>query len=419
MNRSENGFGFISLKRHRELLLAANQEAEEAKERAESANRVKSIFLNDMSHDIRTPMNAVIGFTELAMMHLDDSEQTGDYLKKIMTASRQLMSLLNDMLDMSGLEQGKIQIEPVDCRLSEIIEDVETIIRGQMDAKQLEFSVDMGSLSYDDIVCDEMRLSQILQNLLDNAVKFTNPGGFVQLQIRQMGGPGNNGKVTYEFRVKDNGIGMSKEFQEHMYEPFTRERSSTVSRQQGTGLGLAITKNIVEMMDGTIELYSEEGKGSEFVVNVPIKVRKEKHKQAWIHENKSKIKDENKKRVLLAEDNELNREIAVEILKEHGYEVDTAVNGAVALSLLCKYDADHYDAVLMDIQMPVMDGYEATKTIRNMSDQKLAQIPIIAMTADVFAEDRKKAMDTGMNGYLSKPIDIQKMLALLERVIYQ
>jgi signal transduction histidine kinase/ActR/RegA family two-component response regulator len=407
---------FVSLRRHRKVLLAAKQEAEEAKERAESANRVKSVFLNNMSHDIRTPMNAVIGFTELAMMHLEDTEQIGDYLDKIMTASKQLLCLLNDMLDMSGLEQGKIQIEPVDCRLSEIVEDVETIVNGQMNAKQLEFSVDMGSLSYDDIICDEMRLSQILLNLLDNSVKFTNPGGLVLLQIRQMGGPQKNGKVTYEFRVKDNGIGMSEEFQEHMYEPFTRERTSTVSRQQGTGLGLAITKNIIEMMDGTIELQSEEGKGSEFVVHIPIKVRKEKHKQAWLHDNMKKAGYTNGKRVLLAEDNDLNCEIAAEILREHGYEVDTALNGAIALSLLCKYDADYYSAVLMDIQMPVMDGYEATRTIRNMDDPKLARIPIIAMTADAFAEDRQKAMDAGMDGYIAKPVDIQKLLTTIERV---
>ena len=464
---------------------------------AEHSNRAKTTFLNNMSHDIRTPMNAIIGFTSLAAAHIDNQEAVSGYLQKIQTSSNHLLSLINDVLDMSRIESGKMKIEESDANLANIMHDLKTIVQADVAARHLDFFVDTVDITNENIVCDKLRLNQVLLNLLSNAVKFTEPGGYVSICITQKGKP-SNGYANYEFRVKDSGIGMAPEFIEHVFEAFERERSSTVSGTQGTGLGMAITKNIVDMMGGTIEVNSELGKGTEFIVNLSFRVSEEAvdngpipqlqglralvvddnlqtctsvakmllrigmradwtlsgkeavYRAEFAHNENdeyyayivdwlmpdmngvecvrrirsiigdskpiivltaydwSNIEDEARdagvtafcskplfmselrgileqpltpeehtavqpdipdftgKRVLLAEDNELNQEIALEILKGTGFEVETAANGSEAVQLMQAAQPNYYDLVLMDIQMPVMDGYEATRAIREI-----------------------------------------------------
>lgn len=513
---------------------------------AEHANRAKTVFLNNMSHDIRTPMNAIIGFTSLAATHIDNKEQVKDYLGKIMTSSQHLLSLINDVLDMSRIESGKVKIEEKEMHLPEVIHDIRTIIQAGITAKQLDFFIDIEDVDNEDIIGDSLRLNQILLNILGNAIKFTPAGGIVSLRVIETH-TAPKGYADYEFRVKDNGIGMSEEFQKHIFEAFTREKSATVSGIQGTGLGMAITKNIIDMMNGTIEVNSEEGKGTEFIVSLRFKlsgevVRYEKipelqgiralvadddtnacrsvskmlreiglrpewtisGKEAVIRaEDAMEIGDEfgvyiidwlmpdmngietvrrirrvvgnNKpiiiltaydwadieqeareagvtafcskplflselrdilsqpfrvkedpeqektskkavfkgKHILLAEDNELNAEIANEILGEKGFIVDTVGDGTDAVAIMENGNKEGYDLILMDIQMPVMDGYEATKRIRALKDKQAANIPIIAMTANAFEEDKKLALSVGMNGYILKPIDVNKLVEMM------
>ena len=525
-----------------------NQALSEAVRAAETANRAKSTFLSNMSHDIRTPMNAIIGFTTLAVSNIDDQKRVRDYLGKILSSSNHLLSLINDILDMSRIESGKIHLEETEVSLSEVLHDLKTIISGQIHAKQLELYMDAMDVTNEDVYCDKTRLNQVLLNLLSNAVKFTPAGGTVSVRLKQY--PGTvRGSELYEIRVKDNGIGMSQEFVQKIFSPFERERTSTVSRTQGTGLGMAITKNIVDMMGGTIEVRTEQGKGTEFIIRLPLRIQPENHRiekiaeleglkalvvdddfntcdsvtkmlvkvgmrsewtlsgkeavlrarqsmelgdafhayiidwrlpdmngievtrqirslgddtpiiiltaydwsdieaearaagvtafcakplfmsdiretlMAAIGQNQAEAEktilpvassDFRGRCILLVEDNELNREIAVEILNEYGFLVATAENGAEAVEKVKNSAPGDYDLVLMDVQMPVMNGYEATKQIRALTDPVLAGITILAMTANAFDEDRKKALECGMNGFLSKPIVIEELISALQ-----
>ena len=396
-----------------------NQALSDAVAAAQSASRAKSDFLTNMSHDIRTPMNAIIGFTTLAVTNIDDTERVKDYLTKTLTSSRHLLSLINDILDMSRIESGRLHLEESEVSLSEVLHDIKTIVGGQVHAKQLELYMDALDVTDEDVCCDRTRLEQILLNLLSNAVKFTPAGGTVSVRVRQLAGT-QHGCAQYEFRVRDTGIGMSAAFAKRIFEPFERERTSTVSRIQGTGLGMAITRNIVDMMGGTIEVQTEQGRGTEFIIRLPLRLRSATgHAQTAAEPDvlPEAQADFRGRRVLLVEDNELNREIAVEILHEYGFLVDTAENGAIAVDKVRSSPAGQYDLVLTDIQMPVMDGYTATRRIRALNDPARAAVPIVAMTANVFEEERKRAFDCGMNGFLSKPLVIEALIAVLRDIL--
>ncbi len=393
---------------------------EDALLRAERASKAKTKFLSNMSHDIRTPMNAIIGFTTLALTHIDNKERVQGYLRKIDVSSNHLLSLINDVLDMSRIESGKIHLEETECRLTDVIQELKNMLMLEMQSKNLKFHIDMEDASDGQIICDKLRLNQILLNLLSNAMKFTAPGGSVNVRISKMLET-DNGEAMYEFRVKDTGIGMSEEFQKHIFEPFERERTSTVSGVQGTGLGMAITKNLVEMMGGTISVVSKKDVGTEFTVQLPMK--KVSAKQAAALDNRKK---ENTpadrmsmkgKRLLLVEDNDLNREIAREILSEAGLIVEEAEDGSIAIDRLLEKGPGYYSFVLMDVQMPIMDGYTATQEIRSFENKELANIPIIAMTANAFEEDKREAMEAGMNAHIAKPIDVKQLMDAMESVL--
>lgn len=419
-----------------------NQALEEAAHAAEAANRAKSTFLSNISHDIRTPMNAISGFTTLAIRSMDQKEKVRDYLAKIQVSGDHLMSLINDVLDMSRIESGRIHLEESEVKLPEVLRELETITSGHVQAKQLKLSVDAGEIANETVCCDKTRLNQILLNLLSNAIKFTPVGGRISVRLRQLPGTQENktvcGIAVYEFRVKDNGIGMSPEFIKKIFDPFERERTSTVSRVPGTGLGMSISKNLVEMMGGTIEVQSEQGKGTEFMIRIPMRVcsgeksadhcsgeKRMDHdfgrpSADRVEETFSPMtagNDFSGRHVLLVEDNELNREIATAILREYGFEVDIAENGAIAVEKVQSAAPDTYDIVLMDVLMPVMDGYEATRRIRALEDPARAKIRILAMIANAFEEDRKAAFAVGMDGFLSKPIDIDELWKTLRRLL--
>ena len=520
---------------------------------AEHANHAKTTFLNNMSHDIRTPMNAIVGFTALAASHIDNKEQVQDYLGKISVSSQHLLSLINDVLDMSRIESGRVTIEETDVHLPDVIHDLRTIIQSNIASKQLELFIDTQDVMHEDIITDKLRLNQILLNILSNAIKFTPAGGTISFRVIEKPSPVDN-LANFEFRIKDNGIGMSEEFQKTIFEAFTREKTSTVSGIQGTGLGMAITKNIVDMMGGVITVHSTEGKGSEFIVELPCKIStvpikieplpelkglralvadddtntclsvcsmlreigmrpdwtnygkeaviraKEALNQAdefrvyiidWLMpdlngietvrrirkvigdntpiiiltaydwadisdeakeagvtafcskplfmselrnvlaqpfmaaedtrpENKNEpaeMPDFTGKRVLLAEDNEMNQMIAEAILTESGFIVEIACDGIEAVEKMKTAPAGYYDIILMDIQMPKMDGYEAAKQIRALDDKKKANTPIVAVTANAFEEDRQTALEAGMNGHLAKPYDIPAIMETLTELL--
>jgi signal transduction histidine kinase/response regulator of citrate/malate metabolism len=379
----------------------------DALEHAEHANHAKTIFLNNVSHDIRTPMNAIVGFTELAQSHLNDIEKIKDYLQKIEQSSKHLLSLINDVLDMSWIESGKMHLEYDSENLINIMNNLKNIVQSDLDRKQLKLEMDMDKVHNKDIVCDKLRLNQILLNLVSNAIKFTNPGGMIKIRITQHS-VSRPGYAVYEIRVKDTGIGMSKEFTEHLFEPFVRERSYMTREIQGTGLGMPITKSLIDMNGGTISVKSEIGKGTEFIVTLTFRLPT---KPKEIEEVET-VKEYNLqgKRILLAEDNKLNREIAVTLLEDAGAIVDTAENGKIAYDLIRSSNPGYYVLVLMDIQMPVMNGYEAARRIRRLEDEQLSQIPVIAMTANAFEQDKRTALKNGMNGHIAKPIDREQLI---------
>ncbi len=523
---------------------------ENALMQANRANKAKSVFLSNMSHDIRTPMNAIVGFTALAMTHIDQKEQVEEYLEKIMTSGNHLLSLINDVLDMSRIESGKMRLEEKECRLPDILHGLRNILQADVRAKQLELYIDAVDVLDEDIYCDKLRLNQVLLNLLSNAVKYTGAGGIVSIRvIEKPGAPA--GYANYDFCIKDTGIGMSEEFVSHIFEPFERENSSTISKIQGTGLGMAITKNIVDMMNGSITVKSEQSVGTEVTVSFtfrlhngpkePLDIPKLKNCRAlvvdddfntcdsvsymleqigmraeWTLSGKEAIlrthqamtrgdnycvyivdwllhdmngvevtrrirkemgeevpiivltaydwsdieteakeagvtafcskplflselrrclysvvnqeeedkeeKDRNPRqchtgRILLAEDNELNQEIAAAILGDAGFDTEIANNGEEAVNLLANSEPGYYQLILMDVRMPIMDGYEAARTIRALEDKELASIPIIAMTANAFEEDKKEAIHCGMNGHLAKPIDIAMLFDTLDKIL--
>lgn len=522
---------------------------EDALSQANRANKAKSVFLSNMSHDIRTPMNAIIGFTTLALTHIDHKEHVEMYLKKIMTSGNHLLSLINDILDMSRIESGKMHLDEKPCSLPEILHNLRSIIQADVHAKQLELFMDAMDIQNEDIYCDGLRLNQVLLNLLSNAVKYTGAGGKVAIKVLEIPGA-PTGYGNYEFRVIDTGIGMSEEFVARIFEPFERERNSTISKIQGTGLGMSITKNIVDLMNGSIEVKSKQGEGTECVVRFTFRLYSGKKESQTIPELKglralvvdddfntcdsvssmlqqiglraewtlsgkeavlrtrqavmrsdnyyvyvidwllpdmngvevarrirqetgknvpiivltaydwSDIEDEaleagvtafcskplflselrgclnsiineDKKadtpdnapreihagRILLAEDNELNQEIAVAILEGAGFTTEVAENGQTAVDMLSRSKPGYYQLVLMDVQMPVMNGYEATKAIRKLENRELASIPILAMTANAFEEDKQEALNSGMNGHIAKPINIEVLLRELDKIL--
>ena len=527
-------------------LKESHHELETALMHAESANSAKTTFLNNMSHDIRTPMNAIIGFTSLAASHVDNKEKVKEYLSKISTSSEHLLSLINDILDMSRIESGKVKINENPLHLPELLHDIRTIVQPNITSKQLDFLIDTVDVKNEDIIADKLRLTQILLNILSNGIKFNRTGGTISLRIRQLKSA-PTGYGNYQFIIRDTGIGMKPEFQEHIFESFTREETSTVSGIQGTGLGMAITKNIVDMMGGTITVKSEEGQGSEFTVNLTFKlcgeaksyekieqlqglkvlvadddtdtclsisgmlteigmrsewtvsgkeaVIRAKHSMEmgdefyayiidWLMPDMngietvrrirrvigdsspiiiltaydwSDIEEEAKeagvttfcekplfmsqlrelltnpvpknkepekrgciyrgKRILLVEDNELNQEIAQTILEDAGFMVETAGDGVVAVKKMEQAVPGQYDLILMDIQMPVMNGYEAAKQIRSLKNRETASVPIVAMTANAFEEDREKSYEAGMNGYLAKPVSAEALINTIDKIM--
>ena len=422
-------------------VLVANRDATEEKEReieqdknlrnalaaAEHANKAKTVFLNNMSHDIRTPMNAIIGFTALATAHIDNTELVLDYLKKIHTSGQHLLSLINDVLDMSRIESGSVEIEYAAVHLPDILNDLKTIIQGSSYSRQQKLSIDTQDILYEDIITDKLRLTQVLLNISSNAVKFTPAGGRISICVSEK--PCNrDGFATVIFRVKDNGNGMSQEFRKHVFDSFSREHTVTENGIGGSGLGMAIANNIVDMRGGTIQVESEVGKGTEFTVAFECKIAGAAVKQEPAPEPGDLIKSENQKpqveskrnykgkKALLVEDNELNREIATAIIKEIGLDVDIAEDGTDAVNMMSSAEGRKYDLIFMDIQMPKMDGYTATREIRTLDDPKCANIPIIAMTANAFEEDRKKAIKAGMNGHIAKPISADAILENLDQI---
>ncbi|MCR5666562.1 MAG: PAS domain-containing protein [Eubacterium sp.] len=381
-----------------------------ALEEAQYANRSKTTFLNNMSHDIRTPMNAIIGFINLAEHHLDDTELIKDYLKKIKVSSNHLLSLINDVLDMSRIESGRIYIEEKEVSVLEIMRDLVSMIQLDAKYKKIKLTTEEMDVTQPWVWADALRLKQILMNLLSNAVKFTPQGGHIAFKLMQLPEEDDD-YAAFSFHVIDDGIGMSEEFARHAFEPFEREQTATVSGIQGTGLGLTISKNITEMLGGTIQLHSKQGKGTHFTLFFRFRKCQPQEIEDVTRQRKEEKITFSGKRLLLVEDNDLNREIATEILKEAGFEVDTAEDGDVAVEIMKSDRANTIDAILMDIQMPRLDGYEATRQIRAIEGMEAK--PIIAMTANAFLEDKQKALNAGMNGHVAKPVDVEILMKIL------
>ncbi len=387
------------------------------RDRADYANQAKSQFLSNMSHDIRTPMNAIVGFTSLALAHIDDGKDViRDYLEKISVSSDHLLSLINDVLDMSRIESGKVRIQEGECSLPDIADGLSSILQSSVAAKDLDFHIDTINVTHENIICDKLRVNQILINIASNAIKYTEPGGSVRVRMEEKASA-PEGYADFEFSVKDSGIGMSPKFLETLFDPFTRERSTTVSQVEGTGLGMAITKNIVDMMGGSITVESTPGVGSEFVVRLRFRTAENQNTEEKEKAARLDAEQLRGKRVLLADDVELNREIAVAILEEAGIHADTAENGRQAVDMLAQSKPGDYALVLMDVMMPVMDGYQATKEIRALQDERLANIPIIAMTANAFEEDRQAAIAAGMSDHLGKPFQIEKLYEIMGKYL--
>ena len=381
---------------------------------AEEANKAKTFFLSNMSHDIRTPLNAIIGYTTLARREEATPGQKDEYLGKIDTAGRQLLDLVNDVLEMSRIESGKLTLEPETADLETVVEEVADLVRTQLEGRQIRFAVSC-DIAHRWVLCDRPLLNRALMNLLCNAGKFTEAGGNVSLSLYEC--ESDAAQATYRFQVRDTGIGMDPEFVEKLFTPFEREKTSTVSRIQGTGLGMSITKAIVDLMGGTIEVETEKGRGTAFTVTVTFPLAQaqapsEKPRGA-VSEGLAGL------RVLLVEDNAVNMEIAKLILTQADMQVDTAENGQIALEKVATSRPGQYQAVLMDIQMPVMDGYAATRAIRALPDPALSAIPVIAMTANAFQEDVRTAEEAGMDGHIAKPIDIAVMMQTLTEVLSQ
>ena len=398
----------------------ARKRAEDAQKEAEHANRAKSEFLSNMSHDIRTPMNGIVGMTAIAAANIDDREQVENCLKKITLSGRHLLGLINDVLDMSKIESGNmvLNMEPVSLR--EVVESIVSICQPQAKAKGQQFDVAVRDISAENVLCDSVRLNQVLINLLSNAVKFTPEGGRVQMTLYQEDSPRGEGFVRVHIRVKDNGIGMSEEFQKHIFDSFAREDSRRVHRTEGAGLGLAIAKFIVvDAMGGAIDVNSRQGEGTEFHVTLDLERAGASALPGGSAEAGAPAergRDLSGRHILVAEDNELNWEVVSELLGEEGLILDWAENGQICVEMLRDSPEGYYAAILMDVRMPVMGGYEATRVIRALEREDRG-LPIIAMTADAFAEDVKRSLECGMNAHVAKPIDVREVMRLLDRFI--
>ncbi len=395
------------------LMMKREKTMEQEKFQAERSNKAKSTFLSNMSHDIHTPMNAIIGYTNLIKKEPGLPKKTRDYLDKIEASNNHLLALINDILDMSRIESGKMELDPQKSNLVKALGEVRDLFATQMETKGLTFAVNIEHVMNKIVMCDVPRLNRVLLNLISNAFKFTPAGGSVTVTLKQVGG--NEEKGSYELRVKDTGMGMTPEFAKKVFAAYERDR--TVSNIQGTGLGMSITKSIVELMGGTIDVQTELGKGTEFIVKVDFPIVDEPEEVETEQSEAAREIDFSKVKLLLVEDNEVNREIASLILTEFGFQLDTAENGKIAYEKVANSKPGDFDAVLMDVQMPVMNGYEATKKIRELTNPKLAQIPIIAMTANAFSEDVQAAKDAGMDSHIAKPLDIQKMIETLTEVL--
>ena len=400
------------------LVLRQRQQRSEL-EVTQAANRAKTEFLFNMSHDIRTPMNAILGYADIAVKHRNDSERVNDSLSKIKVAGNHLLNLINDILEMSRIESGKLEIveEPVDIR--ELVEGVELMSSDLAITKSIDFKTEIGMLTAPYVYIDTLHANEVLINLISNAIKYTPEGGKVRLKVNQTENV-TDGKTTFRFAVEDNGIGMSEEFQNHLFEAFSRENTSTVSKQEGAGLGLSIVKKILDLAGGTISVKSRVNEGSTFSVELPVRVMDEAAIVKFEKENSSREPGDisfsfDNKKVLLVEDNEMNREIATEILEEAGLLVDTAEDGEFAVKEVAEKGADYYDFVLMDIQMPVMDGYTATKEIRKLPDGDKATI--IALSANAFEEDVQKSLEAGMNAHVAKPIDVKALFETMQSLV--
>ena len=398
------------------LVRKKHEASEREKIRAVESSLAKSQFLFNMSHDIRTPMNAIVGYTKLALEE-DTSPQLHDYLKKIDLSSQHLLALINDILEMSRIESGKIELEFSPTDLCAVFDGIRDLFSEQMKQKEMDFSVHTSQVRNRYVWCDRKNLNRVLLNVLSNAYKFTPTGGTISATLWEIGN-GEDGYGSYEMRIQDNGIGMSKEFVEKMFNAFERERTSTDSGIEGTGLGLSITKSIVDLMGGTIEVLTSPGSGTEMVIRLKFKLAEaEDVPDAPQPAGKEEKIDFSGKRLLLVEDNIINMEIANMILSQLGFVIETAENGQIAVDMFSSSEPGYYDLILMDIQMPVMDGYTATKTIRALGNRKLAQIPIVAMTANAFAEDIRASEEAGMQGHIAKPIDVNVMIQTLTNVL--
>lgn len=392
---------------------------EDALRQAERANAAKTEFLNNMSHDIRTPMNAILGYTHLASNNCSSRTRVLDYLEKIKASSNHLLALINDILDMSSIESGKMKFEEAEMFLPELIDELQNTIQGQAELKDINFVVYSKRLKHKTVLTDKVRLSQVLLNCLSNAIKFTPNGGTVTFSVEEVTKDDGCCCAEYEFRIKDTGIGMKPDFLKHVFEPFERERNSTVSGIQGTGLGMSIVKNIVDMMQGTVRCESELGKGTEFIINLMLCLPESQTTNVKNEEtNKTQdITNLEGLNILVVEDNDLNREIAEVIIGELGANVQTASDGHIAVQMVKEAPKDSFDVILMDIQMPVMNGVEATRAIRNLPDKEKANIPIIAMTANAFIEDKKEALEVGMQAYITKPIQVDSLVFAIREVL--
>lgn len=390
----------------------ARQKLIKLNEQIEQANRAKTDFLFSMSHDIRTPMNAIIGYTDLAKKHIGDDLRVCDCLEKIEMSGNHLLKLINEVLDMSRVEAGKLHSEQVCISIRHEADKLITICHETAAERDIELTSDMSGIIHDRVYADDLHVNQIVMNIIGNAIKYTLPGGRVDYRITELDSDRTEyGK--YEFIISDNGIGMSKEFQKNIFDSFAREENETINGIQGTGLGMTIVKRLVDYLDGTIGIESEQGKGTTVTIGFYLKLTSAEDDMKQ-DADADKI-DISGKRVLLVEDNELNSEIATEILKERGMVVEHAENGARAVEAVKSHESDYYDIILMDIQMPIMNGYEATKAIRSLYPQ--AGTPVIALSANAFAEDRKAAKDAGMNDHVSKPIDVQELFSCIAKYI--
>ena len=394
--------------------LRQEEELREAKLKAECANKAKSLFLFNMSHDIRTPMNAIIGYADLAIRHLQETEKLGRYLEKIQICGKELLSMLGNVLDLARIENNKVEMEYTVSNVHECFENCVTMFQQQAESKNQMLSL-TEQIMYPYVYMDAPHLSEICLNIISNAIKYTNTGGTISCNVLQE--PGKEDWCNMSITITDNGIGMSEEFQKLIFESFERERNTTSSHIEGSGIGMSITKKLVELMDGTIEVKSKQGEGSSFIVTVPCRKALKEDTPEKKNTNRHNKNCLNGVRILLVEDNEINTEIARELLTEEGCIVETADDGVACIDMVEKAEADYYKMILMDIQMPVMNGYDATLAIRKMKDTKKARIPIVAMTANAFAEDIQKVLSVGMNDHVAKPVDMNILVSTMMKYL--